>query len=486
MAINVGDAVLKITGDSTDLDKEIQNIDKKFTGLSAGAAHNMQVAGAAMTGIGAVMTGVLGMATSAAMDAVESENLFAVALGNSAEKATAWSKEVGNALGINEYELRKNMSTLYQMTSSMGIAKDSAYDMSSGLTQLAYDMASFYNLKPEEAFMKLQAGITGEAEPLKRLGILIDETTIKTYAYTNGIAEQGEELTQQQKVMARYGAIMEQTANAQGDLARTMDSPTNMIRTMKSQMEELKITIGNGLLPIFSKMLQALMPIIKNIMDWVDKNPKLTATITIAVAVLGGLMAVLGPLLMILPGLISLLPMLGAAFTIATGPVGIIIVAIGALIAIGVLLAKNWDTIVEKARVVFSRLKDFILAPYRAIAIGIESAINFIIRAMNRLSFDIPDWVPVFGGRHFGFDIPEIRIPSFEGYEGVIAPNLAAGTPILSVVHAHEYIGQGKGGGTTVNNFYIEGSVTSENDLVDTVRRGLLMIQDRNYSTGIA
>jgi len=184
-----------------------------------------------------------------AMNAIESENLFAVSMGKMSNSAAQWSKELGRTLGLNQYELRKNVATFNVMFTAMGINTDKAYELSKGLTQLAYDMASFYNLKPEEAFLKLTSGITGEMEPLKRLGILVDEDTVKHYAYKTSIAKVGEALTQQEKVYARYGTIMEQTIKAQGDLARTMDSPANQIRLLKSRTEELQTTLGMAFLP---------------------------------------------------------------------------------------------------------------------------------------------------------------------------------------------------------------------------------------------
>lgn len=186
---------------------------------------------------------------SMAMDAVESENLFAVSMGKMSEDAHKWSQDLSKTLGLNQYELRKNIATFNTMFMSMELGQKAAYDMSAGLTKLSYDMASFYNLKPEEAFDKLRAGITGETEPLKRLGILVDEANTKTYAYTHGIAKQGEELTQQEKVLARYGSILRQTEAAQGDLARTMDSPANQFRVLRSRAEELQTTLGMALLP---------------------------------------------------------------------------------------------------------------------------------------------------------------------------------------------------------------------------------------------
>ena len=139
-----------------------------------------------------------------AMDVVESESLFETSMGNMAGAARQWSEELSQTLGLSATELRKNLGVMYNMTSSMGLSSNTAYDLSTSLVMLAQDMASFYNMDTEEAFTKLRAGITGETEPLKALGILIDENTIKQYAYENGIAEVGEELTNQQKILARY------------------------------------------------------------------------------------------------------------------------------------------------------------------------------------------------------------------------------------------------------------------------------------------
>ena len=190
-----------------------------------------------------------------AMDVVESESLFETSMGNMAEEARKWSDQLSESLGLNAYELRQNVGVMYNMTKSMGIASDTAYDLSTSLVMLAQDMVSFYNMDTEEAFTKLRAGITGETEPLKALGILVDENTIKQYAYKNGLAATGEELTQQQKVLARYYAILDQTSTAQGDLARTIESPANQLRILKAQLEQAKLELGMGLLPVVQEVM---------------------------------------------------------------------------------------------------------------------------------------------------------------------------------------------------------------------------------------
>lgn len=191
------------------------------------------------------------------MDFVESENLFEVSFGDASKQAREWSESYSKALGLVASEQRKNAGTLYNMFSSMGIGKDS-YNMATGLTELANDMASFYNLTSDEAFVKLKAGIIGEAEPLRAIGIIVDENTVKQYAYKMGIAEVGDELTAQQKVLARYQAILAQTSNAQGDLARTMDSPANQLRRLQAQFTEFKQQIGVAFIPLLNSVMPAL------------------------------------------------------------------------------------------------------------------------------------------------------------------------------------------------------------------------------------
>ena len=261
--MTVDELQVLITANTTALQKEIaktngtiaslkKSADKTQSGITS--TFKKLKTGIVALGIGKVIKDSIQLG----MDAIESDNLFEVSMGNMADSVRDWSEEVGNALGLSATEMRKNVGTIYNMTTSMGIAEDNALKMSKGITLLANDMASFYNLSTEEAFNKINAGITGETEPLKRLGILVDENTIKQVAYQQGIAETGTELTQQQKVLARYVAILQQTGNAQGDLGRTLDSPANQLRQLKSQVQNLGIAFGSFLTP----MIQSVIPYI--------------------------------------------------------------------------------------------------------------------------------------------------------------------------------------------------------------------------------
>ena len=239
--------------------------------------------GATTVGLGltgaltAPILGVAGAAIKLGMDAVESENLVSVSFGSMKGAAEDWSKGLSKNLGLNEFELRKTAGTLFNMTTSMGLSKDAAFQMSTGVAELAADMASFRNIPMEEALLKIKSGLTGEAEPLKAIGILVNDATIKTEAYRVGIAKQGAELTETQKVQARWSAILRQTANDQGDLARTMDSPSNQLRIMRTRIEEAATSLGVSLMPMVQQIIgwvAKLVPYIQDGVKWFTSLPE--------------------------------------------------------------------------------------------------------------------------------------------------------------------------------------------------------------------
>ncbi|WP_346914247.1 phage tail tape measure protein [Clostridium sp.] len=333
------------------------------------AGEKMKAVGDKMSSAGKKLTtavtlplvGIGTAVTKMAMDAEESENLFEVAMGSMAGDARKWSEETSKALGLNAFNVRKNVATYNSMLTSMGLTSEESLKMSEGLTQLSYDMASFYNLKPEEAFEKLKSGISGEAEPLKALGILVNDNTIKTYAYSNGIAKQGEQLTEAQKVQARYGAILDATKNAQGDLARTMDSPTNKIRAMKEQAQQIGIQFGQILIPILEKLIAVIKPLMDRFQGLSKEQQEQIVKIGLIVAAVGPIILIIGKVVTIIGTLFSVISTVSGAIAAAggasaafgvvlgalTGPVAIVIAIITGLIAVGVLLYKNWDAIKE-------------------------------------------------------------------------------------------------------------------------------------------
>jgi uncharacterized protein YqgV (UPF0045/DUF77 family) len=307
----IGELLIRIRADATKLEQALKNSGtqvKSFSDKVTSIGKNLTSAGMKLSlAVTAPLVLIGKKAMDAAMDVVESENLFEVSMGNMAKAARDWSEEFAKSVGLNEYNVRRNVGIFNVMFDSMGIGEQKAYDMAKGLTELSYDMASFYNMDVEEAFTKLQAGITGEIEPLKRLGIVINETTVATYAYANGIAEQGEKLTEQEKIVARYGLIMDQTSKAQGDLARTLDSPANKMRIFKEQIGLAMIALGQGLIPIVLKVVDIIKPFVEKFTNASDETKKfITVLLLIATAT--------GPVLLILGQMVKAVSTLRNAF----------------------------------------------------------------------------------------------------------------------------------------------------------------------------
>jgi len=258
----VGNIIARVGADIRPLQTGLQQAQRSLTVFSGSASSSLagfSVLARAKSMIAAAGIGYgIKKAIESAMDVTESESLFNVSMGSMAAAARQWSDNLQQTLGLNAYEVRKNVGLFYNMTTSMGLARDKAYEVSTGISKLAYDMASFYNISNEQMFEKLQSGLSGEVEPLKRLGVVVSETQTKMWAYKTGLVKVGAELNEQQKIMARYGTIMEQTKNAQGDLARTITSPSNQLRLLSGQLQLVMINLGNAFVPI----LQIVLPIL--------------------------------------------------------------------------------------------------------------------------------------------------------------------------------------------------------------------------------
>lgn len=139
------------------------------------------------------------------------------------------------------------------LSTAMGFTEDDAASMSMNLVKLAGDLASFHNLSTEETERALRAVFTGEYEPLKDLGVIINETRLKQEGLTRGLIHGKEQLTQQQKVWLSYQLVLKDTAKAQGDLNRTGDGFANQQRELQARLADLKVEIGNNLLPLFNR-----------------------------------------------------------------------------------------------------------------------------------------------------------------------------------------------------------------------------------------
>ena len=219
--------------------------------------------GVALQRVGSFMAGMVEQSN----DYIENLNLFRVAMGDAADEALEYADAVKEAIGIDPSEWIRNQGMFKQITSGFGVAAESANLMSKNLTQLGYDISSFYNIPIEEAMTKLQSGISGEIEPLRRLGYAIDVATLQQVAYRNGIQMSVNAMDQAQKSQLRYVAIMEQSKNAMGDMARTAQTPANAIRILRQEFTQLARAIGDLLLPMLQTIIPVMIVVVEIVTD---------------------------------------------------------------------------------------------------------------------------------------------------------------------------------------------------------------------------
>lgn len=187
---------------------------------------------------------------------VESLNLFTVSLGEYAAEAQKYAENVAEIMGIDPAEWLRNQGVFMTLATGFGVVNDRAYTMSKNLTQLGYDLSSFFNISYEDAFQKLQSGISGELEPLRRLGYDLSVARLQQEALNLGITKSVNAMTQAEKAELRYYAIMTQVTTAQGDMARTLEAPANQLRILQAQVNQAARALGN----IFIPMLNAVLP----------------------------------------------------------------------------------------------------------------------------------------------------------------------------------------------------------------------------------
>lgn len=198
-------------------------------------------------------------AIAAASDLQEVQNVVDVTFGESgAGKIETWARKAGTQFGLTETQAKRFTSTLGAMMKSAGLAGPEIVNMSTDLAGLTADMASFYNLDFDTAFQKIRSGISGETEPLKQLGINMSVANLQAFALQKGITTAFDKMSQGEQTVLRYQYLMQATADAQGDFARTSDGYANSLRTFQANIETLKTTLGSAFLDVVGQAVGSL------------------------------------------------------------------------------------------------------------------------------------------------------------------------------------------------------------------------------------
>jgi len=216
-------------------------------------------ASTAWLAVGAAVVAGVAKSISAASDLNEQINKTKVVFEGSADTVLAFAKTTAESLGVSETAALTAAGSFGQILDAAGLAESATSKMSISLVSLASDLASFNNIDPTEALDKLQSGLAGQARPLREVGVFLSAARVEAEAYGSGIAKVGTELTDAQKIQARYNIIMEDTAKAQGDFARTVgESLPNQMRVLHASLEDLAANLGEVLVPVVLEVVKAL------------------------------------------------------------------------------------------------------------------------------------------------------------------------------------------------------------------------------------
>lgn len=216
----------------------------------------------------------LGNAAAKFNDFYEATDLFHNAMGNLSGEADTLISKMQGLLGVDPTKAMTYMATIQSLGTSFGLTSDKAYVLSKNLTQLAYDEGSYWNKNVAETFTAMSSAISGEIEPIRRLGIDLSQARLQQELLALGFNKQVSSLSQADKAVLRYIAIMKQTSNVQGNLAQTIQSPANQIKILKAQLDMLAKSVGSLLYPALKSILPPLIAavqLIREFVEWVAK-----------------------------------------------------------------------------------------------------------------------------------------------------------------------------------------------------------------------
>lgn len=216
----------------------------------------------------------LGNAVAKFNDFYEATDLFHNAMGNLSGEADTLISKMQGLLGVDPTKAMTYMATIQSLGTSFGLTSDKAYILSKNLTQLAYDEGSYWNKDVAETFTAMSSAISGEIEPIRRLGVDLSQARLQQELLALGFNKQVSSLSQADKAVLRYIAIMKQTANVQGNLAQTIQSPANQIKILKAQLDMLAKSVGSLLYPAMKSILPPLIAavqLIREFVQWVAK-----------------------------------------------------------------------------------------------------------------------------------------------------------------------------------------------------------------------
>lgn len=401
----------------------------------AAVGKKLEDVGQKMTSIGGKMTTrvtlpiVAGFtaAAASASDYEENINKIEVAFGKYADEVRAFSDNAMDQFGLSKVAASEAVASFGALAKGVGLAEKRAAELSKGLTGLSADLGSYFNMSNEDSASALEGIFTGQAQALRKFGVVMSETNLEDYAARQGLVYK--EMSEAERVMVRYNYVLEKTKDAQGDYARTSDGTANTIKTFQAAISDLGTALGQEVLPIIT-------PIVQKLTEMIKKFSELPEPVKKTVVIVGGLVAAVGPLLSAIGSItqgVGALLKLAPLLTGASG-IGGLITSIGALgaeiapflaagavivglVAAVALIIKNWDKISEAAKKMGRAIADTWNAMKTNIINAFEGAKSWVVNGWNMLKSNVVNTVT---------NIKNTVVQTFENIKTSIATKIEA------------------------------------------------------------
>ncbi len=360
-----------------DYNKELRSIPSAHV---KALAEGFKKVGAKMTEVGktlstkvtAPLVAMYTLSANLGSDYEENLNKIDVAFGDSAETVKEWANNVREEFGLSKVQATGMVSSFGALGKGIGLTEEQSSQLATSLTGLSADLGSYFNVGTDESSKALEGIFTGEAEALKKFGVVMNETNLKQFAEDQGLV--WSELDQTEKTMVRYQYVLDKTTDAQGDFERTNDGTANSTKIFKASIQDLGTAIGTQLLPIITPVIQKVAGFISKLADLPAPVQKIITVIGLVVAGIGPLLLVLGSLASAIGTLMTVIPLITTALAGVSAPILPIIAGIAGLIALGVALYKHWDDVKYYAGL----LKDWVVEKWTALKDGVVNAIQSV------------------------------------------------------------------------------------------------------------
>lgn len=383
---------VKISADASQFNSELKKMSSGFKDIVKDmdklslVGDGLKNVGQTMTAVGAGITaGIAGIVSKGAewSASVESTEFLYKNLDKTVQKAIANNSKEAKAIGLTSQQYKNGATTMATYFKNLGVASDESAKMSGKTMNLVADLSAVADVPFDEALGDFKSALMGNYEAVDKYGVSLSASALENSEFCKQLGKSWNELSENEKMLVAYNEVMRQSASAQGLAKQEAASFGMQFKLLKQEIMETVGALGATLLPVLEPIIAKFKEVVASVKEWIEKNPELAQKILIIVGAIGLFLAVMGPILMIIGsaiGLFASLATVATALGVGMGVVAIaplaIIAAITALIAIGVLLWQNWDTIKAKASEIWNAIKTGIMNVVKALAQGLVNDFN--------------------------------------------------------------------------------------------------------------